>query len=235
MQRELGLGVTYHSAVASFLCPKETTASFLYAHFDGDQVTLCNARLCVLFVYLLGLAGRESQPQRRRRMTDFYEDACYLSNSEAEPDSETEECSSSSGVGASKPDVVQHDPASAAWEDPQALLNTWLGELDNLQAVSPNTILSFFFFPLFCRMGAFGTTNEYLSPVKPRRHCVTRPVANGNSTGWSAGGGHFRFLSFSAVSRRTCELMSTRLIRFAWPVEARGRGCYGRVLLSARL
>ncbi|KAK4035860.1 hypothetical protein OUZ56_027941 [Daphnia magna] len=54
-------------------------------------------------------------------MSDFYEEACYLSNSEAEPDSETE-------------DAVVKPAAKAelAWDDPQALLNTWLGELDNL-------------------------------------------------------------------------------------------------------
>lgn len=58
-------------------------------------------------------------------MTDFYEEACYLSNSEAEPDSESEDT-------VVKP-VAKPEPV---WDDPQALLNTWLGELDNLNMVS---------------------------------------------------------------------------------------------------
>ncbi len=63
-----------------------------------------------------------------RTMSDFYEEACYLSNSEAEPDSETEDSVAKPAV---KPEL--------AWDDPQALLNTWLGELDNLHMVSHET------------------------------------------------------------------------------------------------
>ena len=66
-------------------------------------------------------------------MTDFYEDACYLSNSEAEePDSEAEDFS--------EPKTTE--PEQLAWDDPQALLNTWLGELDSLKAVSTSSIYS---------------------------------------------------------------------------------------------
>lgn len=66
-------------------------------------------------------------------MTDFYEEACYLSNSEAEPDSETEDSggcrrATDGSTGQQQPDL--------AWDDPQALLNTWLGELDSLKVVS---------------------------------------------------------------------------------------------------
>ena len=76
-------------------------------------------------------------------MTDFYEDACYLSTSEPEPDSEVEELDDdvnhdsrrSNGKAATKGSSA---PSSEAlqWEDPQALLNTWLGELDSLKVVS---------------------------------------------------------------------------------------------------
>lgn len=76
-------------------------------------------------------------------MSDFYEEACYLSNSEAEPDSETEDvftttssnraCLENHREAATKPEL--------AWDDPQALLNTWLGELDNLNMVSDATSL----------------------------------------------------------------------------------------------
>nr|CAH0101623.1 unnamed protein product [Daphnia galeata] len=60
-----------------------------------------------------------------RTMSDYYEEACYLSNSEAEPDSENEDSVTKPVI---KPELT--------WDDPQALLNTWLGELDNLNMVS---------------------------------------------------------------------------------------------------
>lgn len=77
-------------------------------------------------------------------MSDFYEEACYLSNSEAEPDSETE-------------DAVVKPAAKAelAWDDPQALLNTWLGELDNLNMVSHHILLPVFLFCILHFRGLF--------------------------------------------------------------------------------
>ena len=74
-------------------------------------------------------------------MTDYYEDACYLSNSEAEPDSETEDCGADDGSGAR---LTNNPEPELAWDDPQALLNTWLGELDSLQAVSLKFTFLFF-------------------------------------------------------------------------------------------
>ena len=73
-------------------------------------------------------------------MSDFYEEACYLSNSEAEPDSETEDVATSAhnDKTVAKPEL--------AWDDPQALLNTWLGELDNLNMVSLRYQVSPLFF-----------------------------------------------------------------------------------------
>lgn len=77
-------------------------------------------------------------------MSDFYEEACYLSNSEAEPDSETEDFTvtgSQETEAVAKPEL--------AWDDPQALLNTWLGELDNLNMVSDATKFRLLFFSVF--------------------------------------------------------------------------------------
>lgn len=73
-------------------------------------------------------------------MSDFYEEACYLSNSEAEPDSETED-------SVAKPAAVKPE---LAWDDPQALLNTWLGELDNLHMVSHDMLPVFFCYCCCC-------------------------------------------------------------------------------------
>ena len=75
-------------------------------------------------------------------MTDFYEDACYLSNSEAEPDSEVEDLEDTIVSGADSSRAKQ-TPSELQWDDPQALLNTWLGELDNLKVVSRNFENSF--------------------------------------------------------------------------------------------
>lgn len=74
-------------------------------------------------------------------MSDFYEEACYLSNSEAEPDSETEDSVAKPVV---KPELV--------WDDPQTLLNTWLGELDNLHMVSHDLL------PVFLLQALFGNS-----------------------------------------------------------------------------
>ena len=86
-------------------------------------------------------------------MTDFYEDTCYLSNSEAEPDSESEDVATSE----QQPPLPASVDGQTTWDDPQALLNTWLGELDNLNMVSQ--LFSFFFFlfflSLFRRHGAY--------------------------------------------------------------------------------
>lgn len=62
-------------------------------------------------------------------MTDFYEESCYLSNGEAEADSETEDFAP----------IEAPKSGELAWDDPQALLNTWLGELDSLKMVSVHT------------------------------------------------------------------------------------------------
>ncbi len=85
-------------------------------------------------------------------MTDYYEDACYLSNSEAEPDSEAEECSDS--IGTNKPAISSsgsttttgNKPEQLNWDETQALLNTWMGELDSLQAVSAKPFTFFLFY-----------------------------------------------------------------------------------------
>lgn len=78
-------------------------------------------------------------------MSDFYEEACYLSNSEAEPDSETED--SVAKPAAVKPELV--------WDDPQALLNTWLGELDNLHMVSHDMLPVFLLLLLLTGFGPY--------------------------------------------------------------------------------
>jgi hypothetical protein len=80
-------------------------------------------------------------------MTDFYEDACYLSNSEAEPDSEAED--NLLYFSESKSTTASSQPEQLAWDDPQALLNTWLGELDSLKAVSVLPYLTLNSFVLF--------------------------------------------------------------------------------------
>lgn len=83
-------------------------------------------------------------------MTDFYEDACYLSNSEAEPDSEVEDFDHDFKDDAvdcvrrkARPTKESVSSESFQWEDPQALLDTWLGELDNLNVVSASLHVPF--------------------------------------------------------------------------------------------
>lgn len=82
-------------------------------------------------------------------MSDFYEEACYLSNSEAEPDSETEDVFTttiSNRTTCQEKHIKKEEAVikpELAWDDPQALLNTWLGELDNLNMVSDATSLCF--------------------------------------------------------------------------------------------
>ena len=78
------------------------------------------------------------------KMTDFYEDACYLSNSEPEADSDDD-----SGpiipASSAQPDA-SGQPEEESWDDPQVLLNTWLGELDHLKEVSPFPPYYFFWY-----------------------------------------------------------------------------------------
>ena len=103
------------------------------------------------------------------KMTDFYEDACYLSNSEAEPDSEAEdnllyfsECKSTAAGSSQAAEQL-------AWDDPQALLNTWLGELDSLKAVSvflalPHRVLLF----VFCFVSAMRASESERATILVR-------------------------------------------------------------------
>lgn len=87
-------------------------------------------------------------------MTDFYEEACYLSNGEAD-DSEPDE-------------TLPAHSAQLAWDDPQALLSAWLGELDSLGAVSNSFQCQTLEFPL--------RPNWQRCPTPRRRkgRCVTR-------------------------------------------------------------
>ena len=71
------------------------------------------------------------------KMTDFYEDACDLSNSEPEADSDDDMAPVLPAAGASSGQADASGPPES-WDDPQTLLNTWLGELDNLKEVSPS-------------------------------------------------------------------------------------------------
>lgn len=105
-------------------------------------------------------------------MTDYYEDACYLSNSEAEPDSEAEECSDS--IGTNKPAISSsgstttagNKPEQLNWDETQALLNTWMGELDSLQAVSAKP----FTFVCFTLQFTFHLGSKELATFPCRRH-----------------------------------------------------------------
>lgn len=98
-------------------------------------------------------------------MTDFYEDACYLSNSEAEPDSETEDSGGGGcGVNGSGAMLSRNKAAAEpelAWDDPQALLNTWLGELDSLQVVSLHFTVFFSCFSFGFVVVVFGTLSTF--------------------------------------------------------------------------
>ena len=71
------------------------------------------------------------------RMSDFYEEACYLSNGEAD-DSEAEEFAPMGHLSPTprKQPIPAKESGELAWDDPAALLSTWLGELDSLQMVS---------------------------------------------------------------------------------------------------
>jgi hypothetical protein len=96
-----------------------------------------------LFAFTGPISSDRQSKKEYPKMTDFYEDACYLSTSEPEPDSEVEELDDdvnhdsrrSNGKAATKgSSAPSSEPLQ--WEDPQALLNTWLGELDSLKVVS---------------------------------------------------------------------------------------------------
>ena len=73
------------------------------------------------------------------KMTDFYEDACYLSDSEPEADSDDDSgapiVAAAAAAAAAAADASAQPDASASWDDPANLLNTWLGELDHLKEV----------------------------------------------------------------------------------------------------
>ena len=114
--------------------PDQRTVSIL---FQKPTLVICIFQKCqsqlpfiysILFSFFFRLQAfrfKSTKSTKLRTMSDYYEEACYLSNSEAEPDSENEDSVTKPVI---KPELT--------WDDPQALLNTWLGELDNLNMVS---------------------------------------------------------------------------------------------------
>lgn len=102
-------------------------------------------------------------------MSDFYEEACYLSNGEAEADDSEAEEFAPMGSHAEAPAARSGE---LAWDDPAAMLDAWLGELDSLQMVSTASIVDI-------HQGALQALQSGARRLRLHRAlCAVRPVAS---------------------------------------------------------